>query len=454
MPTPWIIRSPRYVSREDKEKKDAEDRAKAAKALTAQGDHKPAKKGKSIFDKALKATTGLASDIGEGLWDAGGEVLGGFETYGNQAASVPAALFTKGKVEDGKYTTQRNLIGNPFANVASHVKAQRQSGIDTGTGLVAGFKAANRAGKAFNEDPDIPTWTKTGANIIFDPTSYMAAGAISKLPKLAAIGGAKGKLARGSLGILEGFDKPKTLAKFTAGAMAGSELGERSGLPGGTFVGSLAGGIGAASVGAGARGLRDFGLDLDRQINELAQKAGPVSAANTYELDPEMRLYRGAPKSPHTIQKGELLMLGSHKGDFGAIDGPYLTRDTALADWYAMEGDRANVTGIPQEKRQALLKSKAYAPHNSGYRAKRKLRLLAAEEPVTPQEINRIVNNLPHRISIKRNPEGIMAFNKAQVINQFYTRIGDSPRGSQVISALNELFGTQEWKIGYKPASK
>src|SRR3989304_5322499 len=125
MSTPFFMRLNKTIDLAERAAKQAKLRQDVIKA---QRSVKPKKK--SVFSQAIKIAAGVTPDaLEETVADVGKGAWKGLQTWNNQVQSVPASLFTKGIVEDGEYTTKRNLIGNPLSNVASHVKAQREVGM-------------------------------------------------------------------------------------------------------------------------------------------------------------------------------------------------------------------------------------------------------------------------------------------------------------------------------------
>jgi len=409
MPTPFLLRPKLYLDTTAKLIKDQKAQQAARKAQAEQT-FEPTKSGKSIFGKALKLAAGITPDevenFGKKAWE-------GVEAWNSQVQSVPAALFTKGKVTpEGQYTTQRNLIGNPLANVASHVKAQRQAGLideSAASGSILdrvgeGFSAARRAGRAYEEDPDIAAGVKFASGVGLDPTTYLTAGTLSKLPKVAKIGGAKGKLARAPLNILEGFEKPSQVAKFTVGGAIGSQLAENYNVPGvpeglEQLAGGVAGGIGGLAV--GKRGIKQSLRDVDEQLAKFQEREGKPAAIGgmTDVLETGERVYHGSPKH---IPEGTFL--NSPKGDIEG--GFYLTRDPSIASLTA-EGDTANATGFPKD----FLEERAQTIEREGgqqvyrFRTKRDLFLLDWDGPVDKVESSRIKNAL-----VKLGNENVESF--------------------------------------------
>jgi hypothetical protein len=282
----------KFVSLSKRAKREAEERTNAAKALAKQGYSATRK---SALGEAVADTSRVSMDI--------------LDTYGNQTQSVPAALFTRGQVQNGKYTTKRNLIGNPFENIQSHIAAQRQVGLapkdkpsNPFEAIGRGFQAANRAGKAFNEDPDIAPGVKFASGLAFDPTTYIPAGALIKGAKLAPEAGAAARTgrgagtARGALGLLEGFQSPRQALAFTAGGAAGTELMSRVNIPGvpegaEQFLGGILGGGVTAGVAGG--------------------KHRTPATHVTYPLPPEKRVYHNTPN----VHQGPIQI--SPNGDIG-----------------------------------------------------------------------------------------------------------------------------------------
>lgn len=378
--TPFLLKYTRYINKELRAVNELKKELKV-RQFNNEAEFKPKKKD-NIFAKALSPFSkakDVAEDIGEGAWK-------GLEVYGNQVQSVPAALFTRGQVQDGQYTTKRNLIGNPIANVASHVKAQRQLGLvdeKQASGnilerLQEGFESANRAGKAYSEDPNIPSGVKFATGVAFDPSSYLAAGTVSKLPKVAKIGGAKGALARAPLQVIEGFDKPSTLAKFTVGGALGTQIADKVNIPGigegvEQFVGGMLGG------GLAARPKGGFNQPQTKALTEVVTQ--------------EDRLHHGTFR---TIPEGSIVT--SIRGDIGP--GLYTSlNDPSHAGSY-VEGDLgANVTGFSPEY---IAQAKKDISEHGGqqiyqFRPKRDLFLLHWEEGLDKVESSRINNVLQKR---------------------------------------------------------
>ena len=106
--TPFLLKYTRYINKELRAVNELKKELKV-RQFNNEAEFKPKKKD-NIFAKALSPFS-KAKDVAE---DVGSDIWSGLGTYGNQVHSVPAALFTKGKVQDGQYTTQRNLIGNPL----------------------------------------------------------------------------------------------------------------------------------------------------------------------------------------------------------------------------------------------------------------------------------------------------------------------------------------------------
>ena len=393
MTTPFFLRLSKTIEQAERFQNQAKLQAAINKA---RNEALPTKKKKSVFGEAIKMAANftpnvvedVAKSTGRGLW-------GGLQGWNNQVQSVPAALFTKGKVQDGQYTTERNLIGNPFANVVSHVEAQRKLGIAPKGGNIledigAGFESARLAGKAYEEDPDIASGVKFGTGVIFDPTSYLAAGTISKLPKIAGIGGAKGKLARAPINLIEGFDSPAQVGKFAVGGAIGTELANKYDVPGvpeglEQFLGGMGGGITGAAFNP-----RKFEAGLAKMQGREGKPA--AAGFGTEVVEEGERLYHGTPTH---IPKGEIII--SPRGDLDA--GFYLTRDYEIAN-STVEGDTANVTNFPgdfiEERRNKILEEGGqqvmrFKPKD------RDLLLLRWSERLTEDEAARINNVLKKR---------------------------------------------------------
>lgn len=367
--SPWILSNPKFVSREEHEKRKAEERKKAAEALSEQ---KPQKKSRGLgpLGSAIKASAGILEDVGGGIKGAGEATMKGLETFGNQTQSVPAALFTRGQVQDGQYTTRRNIIGNPFSNIQSHISAQQKAGFDTGGNpIVAGIKAANRAGRAFNEDPDISAGVKFASNVGFDPSTYSPA-LISKLPR---IGGAlaKSKALRGANELTKGFDNPATAAKFIVGGAVGTEAASRFDVPGVNegveqFVGGLGGGIAGARIGAKRPGV----------ANKLTE--------TTY---PEERMYHNTP----SVFEGPIKI--SPDGDIGP--GHYMLKHPS--DDY-LEGDSDSYRSTYWLGMEDQIPPRETPGTTAKYRPKRPLNLIVANEPLEPREqfrLKQAIGELP-----------------------------------------------------------
>lgn len=380
--TPFFLRPKLAIDVTVKAAREASIQAQARKMqLDNQLQQKPAHK--SIFGKAIKLAAGIIPDpVENAVGDTVGGVEKGLNFWGNQVQSVPAALFTKGTVQNGQYTTKRNIIGNPLANVASHVKAQREAGVapKSGGGLLgdigAGFASARLAGEAFQSDPDISPVTKNVTGLAFDPTTYLAAGTLSKIPKIAAVGGAKGKLLRGGLGLAEGFDSPAQVAKFIVGSGAGTYLGEKVGHPN---IGSFVGG----------------GLTL------AGAKKPAAKNALTEVVTDEERLHHA---TPNIIREGEIVT--SPRGDIGA--GHYTAKDPSHVEGY-VEGDPANVTRFTDEHQQELRDKINTQGGQQVYRYKptRDLFLLNWDQPIDKVEASRINNVLKKRGLSHRVAEGM-----------------------------------------------
>lgn len=390
MPTPFFLRVQKTIDTTERLAREIKIRQASTKAAEDAA-IAPVKK-KSVFSQAIKMAADFTPNVIEDVAaTAGKSTWKGLETWGNQVQSVPAALFTKGTVEDGQYTTKRNLIGNPLSNVKSHVKAQREVGIAPEGGnlledIGAGFKSARLAGKAYEEDPDIAAGVKFGTGVIFDPTSYLAAGTLSKLPKVAKVGGAKGKLARGALGVVEGFENPAQVGKFAVGGALGTELASSYDIPYvPEAVEQIGGGLGGGIVGV---------TKAPRRAAELGEKYIPGAkqgfGSTTEVVETGERVYHG---TPNYIPKGEIII--SPKGDMTA--GFYLSRDADIASKVAEEaGDNINATGFPQEfleERAARVSSEG---GNQVYRYKpaKDLLLLRWSERLTADEVSRINNSL------------------------------------------------------------
>ena len=353
MSNPWLNRGSRYIPKETEEDREKKRREAAAKALAEQEYNSKKSKGKfNFFKEAVGATIGTTKDLAEAT---GKGTMKGLETFGNQVQSVPAYLFTEGDVQDGEYTTKRNLIGNPLSNIESHVKAQRAAGLvdEDANPFFESIRTANRAGRAFSEDPDISPGVKFATGVAFDPTTYSPA-VLAKLPKVGTAV-AKSRTLRGVDNILTGFGDPRTAAKFIAGGAVGTELASRTGLPGvpeglEQFVGGAAGGGFAANF----RASRPAPEGLTRTIDP-----GELTFHGTQnEIQGPLRGSKGG--------EGHTAGWGGH--DLG--DGFYTTDSYELASKFARSGDElGNVYG--------------FTPSRS-------VRMLASKEPLTPDEWARL----------------------------------------------------------------
>lgn len=416
----WLRPDFRYVPKEDKEKKEAERRRKSAEALNNQTHKK--KKGRFDFIKdAAGATFNTIDDIQDAVVDktkdAGGGILHGLDVYGNQVQSVPAFLFTKGTVEDGEYTTKRNLIGNPLSNARSHVKAQRRLGLvdeEDASGnplqrVLEGFQVANRAGGAFQRDPDISEGLKFATGVGFDPTTYSPA-VIGKIPK---VGNAlsKSRSLRTVDSLIEGFNSPRTAAKFIVGGALGTEAASRVNVPGvpeglEQFAGGAVGG-GIAS-------------------NIYAPRVKTPKVTET--VPPTERLHHG---TPNIIPEGEILI--SPKGDYGP--GFYVSRVPSIAGQYVETGDPMNLSEIPIATRN----QNKVGPQIYRFSPTRDLKLLISEETLLPSEIESIRNVLK---DVKTNTFP----NEGDVLNSFDHIVRIDPTGlsgSYVRSVLDIMLDSQ-----------
>ncbi|KKL74303.1 hypothetical protein LCGC14_2066230, partial [marine sediment metagenome] len=270
---PFILGSSSFTKKIDLLKDIASKNRLAAESV-ARERFEPSSGKKSRFSKIISGIAGAPGEILDEAKNIGIELgkgtLKGFEIAGNQASALPATLFTKAELdEQGRLTTRRNLLGNPLANARSFVDVLKQTGeLPEGVGppgirqLTQGFQTAQKVGQAFQEDPDIPAGVKFASSLL-EPSIFVPAGATAKIAsKLAPVAARSPRLGakalRGGLGLLEGFDKPATVAKFAVGGSAGAEIAERFDIPKVPEIVErialpLAGGIGATQVGRAGR---------------------------------------------------------------------------------------------------------------------------------------------------------------------------------------------------------
>lgn len=271
----WLQPKINVIQKAVAEARERDRRLEQSKALTSQKYDKKKKKGVFGFirDAAID-TVEFGQDVaqtGAGLVkEAADQTLSGLNTYGNFTQSVPAALFTQGQVQDGQYTTKRNLWGNPLSNIQSHMQAQRDAGLinEDVSGLnwntiKEGIKAQERMGQAYQEDPDISEGVKFGSSILSDPTTYLGAGLLKgigrKAPEVVKRGVTKVPMLKPTLkGVTEvaaGFERPASPFLFAAGGGAAAEAADQLDAPGwARFVAPMAGGSLAGVSGVAATG--------------------------------------------------------------------------------------------------------------------------------------------------------------------------------------------------------
>src|SRR5687767_3964240 len=145
--TPFFLRMNNYIGTAVRTANEQKLRANIRSFETKQT-FKPKKKkgGAGILGDAIRNAAGfvpnMASETKDILDGPTSGIMKGLEKYGNQVAAGPAFLTTKGKVQDGQYTTQRNLLGNPISNIQSHLKAQAQTGNPIKPGSITSAIAA------------------------------------------------------------------------------------------------------------------------------------------------------------------------------------------------------------------------------------------------------------------------------------------------------------------------
>jgi len=451
MPTPSALRGIRYISPEERGKRDLEAKLRVYD-YNATAEYKPKKKSsQSVIGKALKGIRNAPENIVDSkvsrkakssVKTMSRDFNDAMEVWERQVSGFPSLVATRGVVKDGEYTTSQNIIGNPLANVASHIRAQRQTGkLGDKSGAISlgqAIKTANRAGQAFQEDPDINQGIKTGVSIGFDPSTYgpgvllkarkakAAAEGVKALPELTRFGRAVSKApapirfgvkAIDELG-LKGFDDPVTALKFTAGAGVGSALTAKYDIP---LVPEEVEGL-LGTMGGGL-----FGAKMGKRKPRTGPKLG-VTSVSTPEDD---RFHHGTYED---IDDKTFLTSFSKNHDIGP--GLYVSLEPTGASGY-VEGDLgANVAQFPDDfvaKQQYKIKTKG---GQKIYRLRPNsiMRHLHWSAPIDDLEAS-LINGVLEKQGIKHRVQA--GWTGKKVLNSFKddgTPNGNTPNGVGVLS--------------------
>ncbi len=388
MPAPWIINDHKFIPKSEADKKAAQDRANAAKALTDQQYNKPKGGGGGLFSSAI----GKLGDIASGGYD-----------LAKDAANSDIARW------------------DPFVASGLNTPGAFKARMDETSDLA--MSGENTLGAVGIDSSNLPdSWRfplRQAVDVGLAPANFIGLGLAGKGAKAAGLG-VKG------IGSVIGRQAVKDVAAGTAGYVGAQQVDER--LPENTpdIVRQGIGlGTGIAVGGAVYKGAH--------VVPDALKGKGPLRSmgGSMMEIvDPETRMLHG---TYNYIPEGE--MLTSPRGDIGA--GAYLTRDISpnhtIANDY-IKGDLLNLAGAHDPA-----SVEAGAPQVYGFRAKRELFLLSDSEPLTPLEKRSIRNNLPE----------VKGRTKESVQEQFDRDTnwnGSVVRGSDARRFLEDNFGPEEFK--------